>query len=75
MQATAAITAHEAYAEETSRLTRADLVPLLRTASQMSEVLNGKRELSMSMVRKVRERFRIPVGFAISQTRSHGVAA
>ena len=40
-------------------LTRADLVPLLGTASRVCEVLNGKRELSKSMVRKLRERFHI----------------
>jgi HTH-type transcriptional regulator / antitoxin HigA len=56
-------------------LTRADLVPLLGTASRVSEVLNGKRELSMSMVRKVGERFRIPADLLIPQTHSHGVAA
>src|SRR5476651_2710554 len=40
-------------------LSRADLVPLLGTPSRVSEVLTGKRELSMSMVRKVRDRFQI----------------
>jgi HTH-type transcriptional regulator/antitoxin HigA len=40
-------------------LSRADLVPLLGTASRVSEVLSGKRELSMSMVRRLRERFQI----------------
>ncbi|MGC8519624.1 MAG: helix-turn-helix domain-containing protein [Steroidobacteraceae bacterium] len=63
------------YLMDQHGLTRADLVPLLGTASRVSEVLNGKRELSMSMVRKVRDRFRIPADLLISQTRSHGVAA
>jgi len=30
---------------------------ILGTASRVSEVMNGKRELSMSMIRKLRERF------------------
>jgi antitoxin component HigA of HigAB toxin-antitoxin module len=45
-------------------MSRADLVPLLGTPSRVSEVLTGKRELSMSMVRELRERFHICRGFA-----------
>ena len=56
------------YLMDQHGLTRADLIPLLVTASRVSEVLNGKRELSMSMIRKVRERFRIPADLLISQT-------
>ena len=56
-------------------LSRADLVPLLGTASRVSEVLNGKRELSMSMVRKLRERFHISADLLISPTRARGIAA
>ena len=46
------------YLMDQHGLTRADLVPLLGTASRVSEVLNGKRELSMTMVRRLRERLR-----------------
>jgi HTH-type transcriptional regulator / antitoxin HigA len=56
-------------------LTRADLVPLLGTPSRVSEVLNGKRELSMSMVRKLRERFHISADLLISPVRIRGMAA
>jgi HTH-type transcriptional regulator/antitoxin HigA len=56
-------------------LSRADLVPLLGTPSRVSEVLNGKRELSMSMVRKLRDRFRISADLLISPKRSRGLAA
>jgi len=63
------------YLMDQHGLTRADLVPLLGTASRVSEVLNGKRELSMSMIRKVRERFRISADLLIPQTHSHGIAA
>ena len=38
-------------------LTRRDLVPLLGTPSRVSEVLSGKRDLSMSMVRRLRARY------------------
>ena len=41
-------------------LDRADLVPLLGTPSRVSEVLRGKKELSMAMVQRLRARFRIP---------------
>lgn len=56
-------------------LSRADLVPLLGTPSRVSEVLNGKRELSMSMVRKLRERFHVSADVLISPLRSRGLAA
>ena len=58
-------------------LSRNDLVPLLGTASRVSEVMNGKRELSMTMVRKLRERFQISADLLISVTspRRSSVAA
>jgi len=63
------------YLMDQHGLSRADLVPLLGTASRVSEVLNGKRELSMSMVRKLRERFRISADLLISPKRPRGIAA
>ena len=41
-------------------LTRADMVLLLGTPSRVSEVLRGKKVLSMAMVQRLRARFRIP---------------
>jgi len=41
-------------------LARAELVPLLGTPSRVSEVLAGKKELSMAMVQRLRARFRVP---------------
>ena len=58
------------YLMEQHDLSRADLVPLLGTPSRVSEVLNGKRELSMSMVRNLRERFQIPADLLIAPKRS-----
>ena len=63
------------YLMEQHGLSRAELVPLLGTPSRVGEVLNGKRELSMSMVRKLRERFRISADLLISPKRSRGLAA
>jgi len=63
------------YLMDQHGLSRADLVPLLGTASRVSEVLNGKRELSMSMVRKLRDRFQISADLLISPKRPRGIAA
>jgi len=39
---------------------RADLIPLLGTPSRVSEVMPGKKGLSMAMVQRLRVRFRVP---------------
>ena len=41
-------------------LARADMVPILGTPSRVSEVLRGKKGLSMAMVQRLRTRFRVP---------------
>ena len=41
-------------------LTRSDMVPILGTPSRVSEVLRGKKGLSMAMVQRLRARFRVP---------------
>jgi HTH-type transcriptional regulator / antitoxin HigA len=46
-------------------LTRADMVPILGTPSRVSEVLRGKKELSMAMVQRLRARFRVPADVLI----------
>lgn len=63
------------YLMDQHGLSRADLVPLLGTPSRVSEVMNGKRDLSMSMVRKLRDRFHIPADLLIPQTRRRRLAA
>jgi HTH-type transcriptional regulator/antitoxin HigA len=63
------------YLMDQHDLSRADLVPLLGTPSRVSEVMTGKRELSMSMVRKLRDRFRISADLLISPLRRRGIAA
>ena len=57
-----------AYLMDQHGLTRADLVPLLGTASRVSEVLSGKRHLSMTMVKRLRDRFQISADLLIPQT-------
>ena len=58
------------YLMDPHGLSRADLVPLLGTASRVSEVLAGKRDLSMTMVRRLRERFRISADLLVSRGRA-----
>ena len=48
------------YLMDQHGLSRADMVPILGTASRVSEVLRGKKGLSMSMVQRLRARFRVP---------------
>lgn len=63
------------YLMDQHGLSRADLVPLLGTASRVSEVLNGKRGLSMTMVRKLRDRFHISADLLISPPKLRKIAA
>lgn len=48
------------YLMDQHRLSRADMVPILGTASRVSEVLSGKKGLSMTMVQRLRARFGVP---------------
>lgn len=41
-------------------LTQSDLVPILGNKSKVSEVLNRKRRLSLSMIRRLRQKLDIP---------------
>jgi len=54
------------YLMDQHGLSRADMVPVLGSPSRVSEVLNGKRELSLTMVRRLRERFNISADLLIS---------
>jgi HTH-type transcriptional regulator/antitoxin HigA len=48
------------YLMDQHGLTRADMVSILGTMSRVSEVLSGKKELSMAMVQRLRARFGVP---------------
>jgi HTH-type transcriptional regulator / antitoxin HigA len=50
-------------------LTRADMVPLLGTPSRVSEVLRGKKGLSMAMMQRLRTRFQIPADLLLPPPR------
>jgi HTH-type transcriptional regulator/antitoxin HigA len=50
-------------------VTRADMVPILGTPSRVSEVLRGKKGLSMVMVQRLRARFRVPADLLIPPPR------
>jgi HTH-type transcriptional regulator / antitoxin HigA len=63
------------YLMDQHDLTRADLVPLLGGAGRVSEVLNGKVNLSMSMVRRLRERFGVSADLLIPAGNGHQAAA
>jgi HTH-type transcriptional regulator/antitoxin HigA len=53
------------YLMDQRDLTRADMVPILGTSSRVSEILLGKKELSMPMVQRLRARFRVPADLLI----------
>ncbi len=50
-------------------LSRADMVPILGTASRVSEVLLGKKGLSMTMVQRLRAVFRVPADVLLPPVR------
>jgi HTH-type transcriptional regulator/antitoxin HigA len=64
-----------AYLMDQHGLTRADLIPILGTASRVSEVLGGKRELSMTMIKRLRDRFHVPADLLIPRTSRKRTAA
>jgi len=60
------------YLMDQHGLTRADLVPILGTPSRVSEVLRGKRALSMTMVQRLRARFRVPAELLLPPPKPSG---
>src|ERR1700741_2373979 len=48
------------YLMDQHGLSSADMVPILGTESRVSEVLRGKKGLSMTMIQRLRARFRVP---------------
>jgi HTH-type transcriptional regulator/antitoxin HigA len=55
------------YLMDQHGVTRAQLVPLLGTASRVSEVLSGKIGLSLAMIRRLRARFAISADVLIPE--------
>jgi HTH-type transcriptional regulator/antitoxin HigA len=62
------------YLMEQHDLTRADMAPLLGGAGRVSEALNGKAQLSMTQVRRLRSRFGIPADLLIPGADRRAVA-
>jgi HTH-type transcriptional regulator/antitoxin HigA len=60
------------YLMDQHGLSRADMVPILGTASRVSEVLRGKKGLSMTMVQRLRARFRVPADLLLPPVRKAG---
>jgi HTH-type transcriptional regulator / antitoxin HigA len=54
-----------AYIMDQHDLSRADMAKILGTPSRVSEVLTGKRDLSMTMVQRLRERFHVSADLLI----------
>jgi HTH-type transcriptional regulator/antitoxin HigA len=50
-------------------LSRADMAPILGGASRVSEVLSGKKGLSMTMVQRLRARFGVPADVLLPPVR------
>lgn len=71
------------YLMDQHDMSRTDLAKILGGANRVSEVLTGKSNLSMSMVRRLRDRFGVPADLLISpvshpsprRTRTTAVAA
>jgi HTH-type transcriptional regulator / antitoxin HigA len=53
------------YIMDQHGLSRSDLAGILGTPSRVSEVLSGKRDLSMTMVQRIRERFHVSADILI----------
>lgn len=60
---------------EQAGLTQKDLVPLLGSRSKVSEVLSGKRELSLRMIRALHSHLGIPAEVLISDGESYDTAS
>lgn len=48
------------YLMDQHGLKRADLIPLIGSAARLDELLRGRKELSLTMVQRLRARFRVP---------------
>lgn len=57
---------------EQQGLTRKDLLPVFGTTARVSEVLGGKRPLTLEMIRKLHELFDIPLESLITARKTTG---
>jgi len=54
-------------------LGRKDLIPIIGSQSKVSEILNRKRPLSLSMIRRLHEELKIPAEILLQDTQQHQV--
>lgn len=54
---------------EQQGLSRKDLLPIFGTTARISEVFSGKRALTVEMIRRLHERYGIPLESLIAPTR------
>lgn len=55
------------YAMEQHGLSPADMAPILGTRSRVSEILSGRRPLTLAMIRRLHERLGLPADLLISE--------
>ena len=55
------------YAMEQHGMAPADMVPIFGTRSRVSEVLNGKRPLTVAMIRRLRDQLGLPADLLITE--------
>src|SRR4051812_13778280 len=58
------------YLMDQHGLSRSAMIPILGTASRVSEVLSGKKGLSMTMVQRMRARFGVPADVLLPQPKT-----
>lgn len=56
------------YAMDQHGLAPADMTPILGTRSRVSEVLNGRRPLTVAMIRRLHERLGLPADLLIADS-------
>ena len=62
------------FAMEQRGLTRRDLEPLIGSRARVAEVLNGKRKLTLPMIRRLHAALGIPAETLIRESRPHRAA-
>jgi HTH-type transcriptional regulator / antitoxin HigA len=62
------------FAMDQRALTRRDLEPLIGSRARVAEVLNGKRSLTLVMIRRLHKALGIPAESLIGESRTHRAA-
>jgi HTH-type transcriptional regulator/antitoxin HigA len=62
------------FAMEQRALTRRDLEPLIGSRARVAEVLNGRRQLTLPMIRRLHDRLGIPAESLIAEPKPNRAA-